>query len=280
MGVFNTSNSVAAPQPTTQASYTVAQLQADAVNAANQYGVPAQLFLDQITAESSWNPNAVSSTGAVGLAQILPSTAAAPGYGVTPISDPGNPVAALTFAAQYDAALYNQTGSWQGALAAYSQGINKVLLGTATSPYPGKTAIATDLASLNGYGLTSGTSGLGSSGPGFTTYGSGSGIGGGGSGIGGTYGYSGGGYAASGLGSGASLGVGYADNPIMYDPTTGAIVANPAQTSVGNPGTAAGTVGKEVATIWNTLVKYFGSGVVIILGLILIGGGIFLFSRK
>jgi hypothetical protein len=87
---------------------------------AAQYGVPAAVLYWQLNQESGLNPDAApSSTGAVGIAQILPSTAADPGYGVTPISDPSDPNQAIPFAAAYDAALYQQTGSWTGALTRY-----------------------------------------------------------------------------------------------------------------------------------------------------------------
>lgn len=93
-----------------------------AVAAANTYGVPANLFTWQIGQESGFNPNAFNSTsGATGIAQFLPSTAADPGYGVTPF-DPTDPNASLYAAAQYDAALYQKTGSWDAALQAYSGG--------------------------------------------------------------------------------------------------------------------------------------------------------------
>jgi Transglycosylase SLT domain len=106
-----------------QTSYTPAQLAAIAEQDAQQYGVPIQLLVDQITAESDWNPDAVSSSGAEGIAQILPSTAADPGYGIAPV-DPTDPVASLAFAAQYDAALYAANGdSWVAALTAYTGGL-------------------------------------------------------------------------------------------------------------------------------------------------------------
>lgn len=50
-------------------------------DAAFLYGVPESWIRAFITVESSWNPDAVSSLGAIGLMQIMPSTAA--GLGVT-----------------------------------------------------------------------------------------------------------------------------------------------------------------------------------------------------
>ena len=95
-----------------------------ATQAAQSAGVPVDMFLAQIGIESGWDNNSVSSTGAVGLGQILPSTAASPGYGVSPVSPSQltDPASNLNFAAQYDAALYQATGSWGNALAAYNVG--------------------------------------------------------------------------------------------------------------------------------------------------------------
>ena len=88
-----------------------------------QYGLGAGTLEGQEQVESGGNPDAVSSTGAEGLFQIEPATAANPGYGVQPISDPFNPEQAATFAAQYDSALAGQTGSVGGGLAAYNEGL-------------------------------------------------------------------------------------------------------------------------------------------------------------
>ena len=137
-------------------------LQQQGYNAAVANGVPPQLFNDVITAESGWNPNAINpSSGATGIAQFLPSTAANPGYGVTPF-DPTNPQASLTGAAQYLAGLFNATGSWSGALNAYSGNTS------GSAAYPGNQAIASDLQGLAGSaggaspsaGSTSGSCGL------------------------------------------------------------------------------------------------------------------------
>jgi hypothetical protein len=87
-------------------------------SAAQQYGVPPALLAWQLNQESSLNPDAVTGS-AEGIAQIQPATAAQPGYGVTPISDPFDPTQAIPFAAQYDAALYQSTGSWSAALTKY-----------------------------------------------------------------------------------------------------------------------------------------------------------------
>lgn len=92
-----------------------------AVNAADQYGVPPNLMTSMIAGESGWNTNAYNTTsGAMGLAQVLPSTAANPGYGVTPLTQPYNATSSINFMAQYLSGLYNKLGSWAGAVGSYS----------------------------------------------------------------------------------------------------------------------------------------------------------------
>jgi hypothetical protein len=87
-------------------------------NAASTYGVPPALLTWQLGQESGFNPLQVTGQ-AEGIAQIKPDTAADPGYNVQPISDPFDPAQAIPFAAAYDAALYNNTGSWSAALTKY-----------------------------------------------------------------------------------------------------------------------------------------------------------------
>jgi len=59
-----------------------------------KYGLIPEIFERQIAAESGFNPKAVSSAGARGIAQIMPATAR--GWGV----NPDDPVAALNAAAK------------------------------------------------------------------------------------------------------------------------------------------------------------------------------------
>ncbi|HTK12157.1 MAG TPA: transglycosylase SLT domain-containing protein [Ktedonobacteraceae bacterium] len=92
-----------------------------AQQAATNAGISPVYFVNQINAESSFNPNAISPVGAVGIAQFLPSTAA--GLGINPY----DPVQALYGAANHMAALsksYN--GDYAKALAAYNAGSGAV----------------------------------------------------------------------------------------------------------------------------------------------------------
>ena len=87
-----------------------------ATAAAQKYGVPVNLFLAQIQLESNWNPNAVSSAGAQGIAQFMPGTAA--GWGI----DPFDPAQALDASAHYMRNMYEMFGDWNKALAGYNGG--------------------------------------------------------------------------------------------------------------------------------------------------------------
>ena len=99
--------------------------QADALQA--QYpDMPAGLLDAQVQQEGGVTASGVAitnSSGHTGLAQTSASTAAQPGYGVTPLADPTNASASLTFMAQYDAGLAAANGGdYDAALAKYSGG--------------------------------------------------------------------------------------------------------------------------------------------------------------
>jgi|SRR5712672_550244 len=88
----------------------------DAVNA----GIPADLFVAQINEESGFQPSVVSPAGAIGIAQILQSTA--DGWHV----DPRDPVASLKASADHMAWYYHQYGDdYAKALSAYNYGYER-----------------------------------------------------------------------------------------------------------------------------------------------------------
>ena len=95
----------------------VAMAQQDAINA----GISPTYFERQINLESGLNPNAVSPSGAEGIAQFMPGTAA--GLGINPF----DPVQALNAAAHLMAS-YNKNygGNYAMALAAYNGGSGTV----------------------------------------------------------------------------------------------------------------------------------------------------------
>jgi soluble lytic murein transglycosylase-like protein len=99
---------------------------------AEKYGLLPDVFLRQIQQESGFNPGAVSEAGALGIAQIMPSTAR--GWGV----NPRDPVASLDAAARNMAAYIKTYGgkssndpvkvrsAYEKALQAYNAGPGSV----------------------------------------------------------------------------------------------------------------------------------------------------------
>ena len=83
---------------------------------AAKHGVPEDLFLRLVQQESGWNPNAVSNKGAMGLAQLMPGTAAKLGV------NPRDPHQNLEGGARYLSMMYKRFGNWRLALAAYNAG--------------------------------------------------------------------------------------------------------------------------------------------------------------
>ncbi len=98
----------------------VEALKAIATRIAAREGVPANLFLALIHAESSFNPNARSHVGAIGLTQLMPATARELGV------DPRDPIQNMIGGARYLKQQYRRFGSWQLALAAYNAGPTRV----------------------------------------------------------------------------------------------------------------------------------------------------------
>ena len=98
---------------------------------ANYYATQAQLdpelFSRLVYKESKWNPNAYNkSSKAAGLTQVIPTTAADPGFGIAPLKQ-GDAEDSLRFGAQYLGALRNKyKGDIDKALAAYNWGTGYV----------------------------------------------------------------------------------------------------------------------------------------------------------
>lgn len=85
-------------------------------SAAMRHGIPVGLFLRLVQQESAWNPKAISHKGAIGLAQLMPGTAAYLGV------NPYDPSENLDGGARYLAEQYRTFGTWRLALAAYNAG--------------------------------------------------------------------------------------------------------------------------------------------------------------
>jgi len=82
--------------------------------AAAKYGLDADTYVRQISAESNFDPDAVSPAGAIGIAQIIPRW--------HPKVAPRDPVASLEYAAKWMSELVARFGSIRTALIAYNAG--------------------------------------------------------------------------------------------------------------------------------------------------------------
>lgn len=100
-----------------------------AIRLSAAYDIPAGLFLALVDQESRWNPAARSPKGAIGLAQLMPGTAAELGV------DPRDPHQNLEGGARYLRAQYERFGSWRLALAAYNAGPEAVARHRGVPPY-------------------------------------------------------------------------------------------------------------------------------------------------
>jgi len=98
--------------------------------AALKFGIPKDLFTRLIQAESNWNPDALSPAGAIGLAQLMPGTAAKLGV------DPHDPQANLEGGALYLKQQYQRFRSWKLAIAAYNAGPAAVEKYDDVPPFP------------------------------------------------------------------------------------------------------------------------------------------------
>lgn len=97
--------------------------------AARKYGIPEQLFMRLIAAESGWNPTIKSPAGAIGMTQLMPGTAQ--GLGV----DPWNPIQNIEGGARYLAQQYKTFKDWRLAAAAYNAGPGAVSKYGGVPPY-------------------------------------------------------------------------------------------------------------------------------------------------
>jgi Transglycosylase SLT domain/D-alanyl-D-alanine carboxypeptidase len=124
--------------------------------AAQRYNVGAALLAAQIYAESNFNPNAVSGTGAQGIAQFMPGTAGE--YG---LRNPFDPEQAIDAQARLMRDLLRRFASVPLALAAYNAGAGRVAACMCIPPIPETRGyVARILGLLGGAGDASGLIGL------------------------------------------------------------------------------------------------------------------------
>lgn len=126
-------------------SFVPPRLRLPLLRAAARWNVSAALLAAQLMAESNFNPFAVSPAGAQGIAQFIPSTAAA--YG---LDDPFDPVAAIDAQAHLMSDLIRQLGSPTLALAAYNAGPAPVEACHCVPGYPETQAYVTRILALLG----------------------------------------------------------------------------------------------------------------------------------
>jgi len=126
-------------------SFVPARYRQPILRSAARWHVPPALMAGQLMAESGFDPDVGSPAGAQGIAQFMPSTAAA--YGLT---DPYDPVAAIEAEAHLMSDLLRQFGSPELALAAYNAGPAPVEACHCIPPYPETQAYVTRILALIG----------------------------------------------------------------------------------------------------------------------------------
>jgi len=126
-------------------SFVPAQYRDPILRSAARWKVPPALMAGQLMAESGFDPTAGSPAGAQGIAQFMPSTAAA--YG---LANPYDPVAAIDAEAHLMSDLLHQFGSSELALAAYNAGPAPVEACHCIPPYPETQAYVTRILALIG----------------------------------------------------------------------------------------------------------------------------------
>jgi soluble lytic murein transglycosylase-like protein len=99
--------------------------------AAGRSGLPSELISAVMDAESGYRPDAVSSSGALGLMQLMPGTARSLG-----VSDPLDPLQNVLGGSEYLRQQLQHFGSVEKALAAYNAGPGAVERHGGVPPYP------------------------------------------------------------------------------------------------------------------------------------------------
>ncbi|WP_461373359.1 transglycosylase SLT domain-containing protein [Candidatus Aquicultor sp.] len=114
-------------------SISAGNLSALAAKTAKKYGIPTKLFFALIKQESGWNYRAVSSSGAIGLTQVMPFNITAMGYNISEFKN--SPSQQLEAGASYLSMQFKTFGRWDYALAAYNAGPGAVLQYGGIPPY-------------------------------------------------------------------------------------------------------------------------------------------------
>jgi peptidoglycan DL-endopeptidase CwlO len=116
--------------------------------AAATNGIPSALLAALVSHESGFDPTAVSSAGAEGIAQFMPATAA--GMGI----NPDDPTEAINAAAKLLGSYTTKFGSYADALAAYDAGSSAVERYGGIPPYAETQAYVPAVLSMAGLSET------------------------------------------------------------------------------------------------------------------------------
>jgi soluble lytic murein transglycosylase-like protein len=148
-GAASASTLGAVPAGTTPAATGAGPYEALIQQAATRNGVQPALLHGLIEQESGFNPSARSSAGALGLTQLMPSTAASLG-----VTEPLNPTQSIEGGARLLGELMRQFhGNVSDALAAYNAGAGAVEQYGGVPPYPETQAyVSKVLANARAYG--------------------------------------------------------------------------------------------------------------------------------
>ncbi len=144
----NSVNASGAPVTSTAASlpaFVPLQYREPLLRSGVRWNVSPALLAAQLMAESGFDPNAGSPAGAQGIAQFMPSTAAAYGLG-----NPFDPIAAIDAQAHLMSDLLRQFGSPELALAAYNAGPGAVEPCNCVPDYPETRAYVSRILALLG----------------------------------------------------------------------------------------------------------------------------------
>lgn len=104
----------------------------------NEFSVPEELVFAVIYCESSFDPDAKSSVGAIGLMQLMPATLdwlSGLLDEESPSGEINDPETNIKYGTFYLSYLYEKFGSWETALAAYNAGHGRVATWLEDSEY-------------------------------------------------------------------------------------------------------------------------------------------------